>query len=569
MMRMIRTAWLALALTVGPTLALAVPPSASPPPATVSTAAPGGVIMWGDSLTVANQDLMGVTIPSALQALLGVPVTGLGIAGQQSTGISMRQGGTPIQLTLTGNQITYNGVTATAINGVSVVGMNTAQNPDYRFLSAAGDTTARFFLGSVCGVHGQLTRTASGGPPSTSETYFFLPDQNTGVTSWLAASPKACPANSVFTPDTNSLLAYPTILEAGRNNTDYQSQILTDLAASVSALGHSRYLILSIPNGETEPSGNATYNKIVAINNAIAAAYPNNYFDVRAYLVSQYDNSNPVDVYDHTNDIVPYTLRAINQRGTLNGSINSSTCSINLTYTLGSGVYAGQIVKLDSEYIYVSAVSGGNITGCTRAYGTGGVAASHTSGVAFTGTDNLHWSSGADSLIAAKIIATYKSALLGQLPTTLPTAMSLGQVLASTNTWNYLQTFAGGANFPTLDVHLGYGVKIQAAVSGGKEATLASMIAPATINIGGVQNTGVCLSVGGTTPSTCHLGVSSAGATTLAKLSTPAAGPGAGYGALAMVCGTNAGTLKLIAMGGTSATPVTVLDNIGSGVTGC
>lgn len=45
--------------------------------------------------------------------------------------------------------------------------------------------------------------------------------------------------------------------------------------------------------------------------------------------------------------------------------------------------------------------------------------------------------------------------------------------------------------------------------------------------------------------------------------------PGAAGGKLKMVCGTNAGSLKLIAFGGTSTTPVTVLDNIGSGATGC
>ena len=45
--------------------------------------------------------------------------------------------------------------------------------------------------------------------------------------------------------------------------------------------------------------------------------------------------------------------------------------------------------------------------------------------------------------------------------------------------------------------------------------------------------------------------------------------PGAAGGKIAFVCGTNAGTLKIIAFAGTSATPVTVTDNIGAAVTGC
>lgn len=53
------------------------------------------------------------------------------------------------------------------------------------------------------------------------------------------------------------------------------------------------------------------------------------------------------------------------------------------------------------------------------------------------------------------------------------------------------------------------------------------------------------------------------------KITTSAAAPGAANARLEVVCGTNAGTAKIIAYGGTSTTPATVLDNIGSGVSGC
>lgn len=45
--------------------------------------------------------------------------------------------------------------------------------------------------------------------------------------------------------------------------------------------------------------------------------------------------------------------------------------------------------------------------------------------------------------------------------------------------------------------------------------------------------------------------------------------PGAGIARLEVVCGTNAGTAKLVMTAGTLATAVTVVDNVGAGVTGC
>lgn len=54
-----------------------------------------------------------------------------------------------------------------------------------------------------------------------------------------------------------------------------------------------------------------------------------------------------------------------------------------------------------------------------------------------------------------------------------------------------------------------------------------------------------------------------------AKITASGTAPGAAGGKVALVCGTTAGTAKLIAYAGTSTTAATILDNIGSGVTGC
>lgn len=61
----------------------------------------------------------------------------------------------------------------------------------------------------------------------------------------------------------------------------------------------------------------------------------------------------------------------------------------------------------------------------------------------------------------------------------------------------------------------------------------------------------------------------SAGSVGLTKITASAAAAGAAGGKIELVCGTNSGTAKLIAYAGTSTTAVTILDNIGSGVTGC
>jgi hypothetical protein len=54
-----------------------------------------------------------------------------------------------------------------------------------------------------------------------------------------------------------------------------------------------------------------------------------------------------------------------------------------------------------------------------------------------------------------------------------------------------------------------------------------------------------------------------------AKIAASGSAPGAAGAKEAWVCGTNAGSVKKIAYAGTSATPVTIVDNVGSGVTGC
>lgn len=99
-------------------------------------------------------------------------------------------------------------------------------------------------------------------------------------------------------------------------------------------------------------------------------------------------------------------------------------------------------------------------------------------------------------------------------------------------------------------------------------------ISRVTTNLAGVGTT-----PGGTTGGSLrasHLQAGDASTLTLAagemgflKITASGSAPGAAGGKMELVCGTNAGSAKLIAYAGTSTTPVTILDNIGSGVTGC
>ncbi|MGH7604148.1 MAG: SGNH/GDSL hydrolase family protein [Gemmatimonadaceae bacterium] len=104
-----------------------------------------------------------------------------------------------------------------------------------------------------------------------------------------------------------------TVIWMGRNNLQEPGRIEADVAAAVKSLGSSRYIVLSILNGDfygTEVKGSAGYDNIIGVNASFAFRYPNNYLDIRSFLVSLYDPSNPQDIQDHLNDIPPSSLRA-------------------------------------------------------------------------------------------------------------------------------------------------------------------------------------------------------------------------------------------------------------------
>lgn len=104
------------------------------------------------------------------------------------------------------------------------------------------------------------------------------------------------------------------IIWAGRNNYPNTATVIADVAAMVASLGHERFLVLSVLNGEygNEYAGQSGYTQIATINAALSAAYGARYVNVRAALVAAYNAGLPQDVTDHGRDIVPSSLRSDN-----------------------------------------------------------------------------------------------------------------------------------------------------------------------------------------------------------------------------------------------------------------
>ena len=342
------------------------------------------VNMWGDSLTQGSQDSTGTTVCTALQPQAGYVCNNFGLGGQTSTQIAARQGSYPTSVTVSSNQLVNGSNTVTLISPLLLN-------------NSAG--SANSLTGTLCGVHGTLAQ--------SSGSYTFTVSVGSTV---------PCSAASVITLDNDALWPQPVIIWSGRNNYSSESQVLSDIAGMVASLGTNNYIVLSVLNGNypSEYSGQSGYNQIIALNTALASAYGPHYLDVREYLVGLYNPANGADVVNFGEDVPPFTLRAVDQSGTIAAGLNNSATS----FTLSAVTAAGTVLTVDSEYILVNAVNSGNnaiVTSATRGYGSTS-AASHSMGVSYVGTDPVHLSGAGYTDVANYIYSHIVE--LGQ--TTLP-----------------------------------------------------------------------------------------------------------------------------------------------------
>lgn len=138
------------------------------------------------------------------------------------------------------------------------------------------------------------------------------------------------------------------------------------------------------------------------------------------------------------------------------------------------------------------------------------------------------------------------------------TGVTAGTAGSPTSTWGIV-AYSNVQTYPSTGFGLVFGTNFS---SGSGEIVLMNTNTSATATFDVFQQTGA-------SAATRVFRVSPLGSIELTKRTASASAPGAGFGKLELVCGTNAGTAKIIAYAGTSGTAVTVLDNIGAGVTGC
>lgn len=103
-----------------------------------------------------------------------------------------------------------------------------------------------------------------------------------------------------------------TIIWAGRNNFGNAATVKADIASMVSSLGHHRYLVVSIINGDnaSEYVGQSGWTSITTLNTDLAALYGERFVDVRTPLVAAGapGGSSP-DATNYARDVPPAGIR--------------------------------------------------------------------------------------------------------------------------------------------------------------------------------------------------------------------------------------------------------------------
>ncbi|WP_373513473.1 SGNH/GDSL hydrolase family protein [Persicitalea sp.] len=207
---------------------------------------------FGDSLTIGA----GGTAPYGnivAAALQGRPVVSDGIVGQGAASIAVRQGGTPLKISVEGNKL----------DGIKPVKITKLSN---QFLSTPFRKEEYSRTGTINGVRCTIRRTEG-------EVYTITPD---------TVSVIDIPADSEFLLEGASKLKTATqILWYGRNNIGKpgaEEEIIASLASSVAYItAPARYVVLGVLTEADENKGSDNYNTVLAINGKLAAKYGDAY----------------------------------------------------------------------------------------------------------------------------------------------------------------------------------------------------------------------------------------------------------------------------------------------------
>lgn len=347
-----------------------------------------GVAAWGDSLTFGNEGYTDYgDYPDDLAALIKLPVVNLGVSGQTSTQVAVREGGVSTYATVVGGVIPASGgVTVTFPTG---------------FEPATLDGPAAGVDGTILGVHGTVTC-----DPTTLISTFTRSNPGSAVSA--PGTGADAPQFVVDTPYAN----YIPVIWVGRNNSTNPTQILSDIAAMVKTAvdAGQDYLILADPNINSmdEWLGGSNYPYIVNTNDQLATIYGSHYLDIRKVLVDSYDPTLITDLSDFQHDEPPTSLREVGRQTTLANPVGLNDTTVTLTSMHNIG--EDWILTLDggtpnAENVLITAVSGNTVT-VVRNYG--GVQTSHNAGASADTTQPVHFNAQA-AQIEANQIADYLS----------------------------------------------------------------------------------------------------------------------------------------------------------------
>jgi hypothetical protein len=211
----------------------------------------------GDSLTLGSG---GTAYGYMVEKLFpGRPVVINAIGGQSAVQIATRQGSLPITVTVEGD----------AFNGANAIKVSKINTP---FLSTEATMTKMERKGTIAGVKSTITRIGTAAPNRT-ETYTITPD---------AASSVAIPADSVFVlEDAVKLKTATQAFWYGRNNVskpENVASISSCLESSINFLSDpKRFLVLGVLTSSDEVKGTELYERIIAVNEQLAAKYTTHY----------------------------------------------------------------------------------------------------------------------------------------------------------------------------------------------------------------------------------------------------------------------------------------------------
>ena len=274
---------------------------------------PTGIIdCYGDSITAGNGS--GTPWVTQLAAATNRTVNNFGIPGQITTQVAARQGALPVTLTAGATIPTSGGVTLSL---------------NVLLMSTLADASTRNMTGTLGGVHGTLTRTASDTSGNT-EVYTFVRDTTGSTVTLLTGArfyPDQAAANAgdvqIFFAATNDLLYQGSMTSA-----QVTAQILANYEAAAqyqtSYIGGR--LWVSMMNRSTEPAGSANFTTVMNTNAALAAAAPAygaKFLDARSYMCVGINGNTTTqamfdlgltptaqDLIDIGNNVIPTQLRA-------------------------------------------------------------------------------------------------------------------------------------------------------------------------------------------------------------------------------------------------------------------